>query len=261
MITKEQLHNISQKTGVNENAIIREYIQVVFLKELYQKKASQEIYFKGGTAIHLLFPAPRFSMDLDFTTGLPKNTLLETTQNVVKSVRPEIPNLEFKISPKEKKESLTGTLYWTKEGRKYPLTVDLEYSLREKPIQKPIKTLLKTDLPVVGSPLVLHLTWQEILAEKIRAVLTRKKTKGRDFYDIYYLLYKGTPLKWELVKEKMKLYPDFEEDINKETVIKQVGTFDEKKLKQDLGAFLHKSEKENLLPRLKNELVNLLKHT
>ncbi len=261
MITEEQIKNISKKTGVNENAIIREYIQVVFLKELYQKKASQEIYFKGGTAIHLLFPAPRFSMDLDFTAELPQEPLLETTQNVVKSIGSEIPDLEFKATPEERKESLKGTLYWTAEERKYPLTVALEYSLREKPIQKPVKTLLKTDLPVVGSPLVLHLTWEEILAEKIRAILTREKTKGRDFYDVYYLLYKGVSLKWELVKEKMRLYPDFEKNVNKETVIKRVEIFDEKKLKQDLGAFLHKSEKENLLPRLKNELANLLKQT
>mgnify|MGYP001051211356 CR=1 FL=1 len=215
MITKEQIHNISQKTGVNENAIIREYIQVVFLKELYQRKESQNIYFKGGTAIHLLFPVPRFSMDLDFTAELPQKTLLESTQDVVKSIDSEIPDLEFKTSPKEKEKSLTGTLYWTPEESKYPLTVALEYSLRENPIQKPIKTLLRTDLPVVGSPLVLHLTWEEILAEKIRAILTRKKTKGRDFYDVYYLLYKEVPLKWELIEEKMKLFPNFEKDINK----------------------------------------------
>ncbi len=259
MITPDQVQKISQKTGVNENAIIREYIQTVFLKGLYQKKESQHIYFKGGTAIHLLFPAPHFSMDLDFTAELSWANLKEIISATVEETQSEIPNLNVKFSPGEKKESLTGTLHWDREGRKYPLTVDLEYSLREKPIQKPTKTLLKTDLPVIGSPLILHLAWEEILAEKTRAILTRKKTKGRDFYDVYYLLYKNVPLLWELVRGKMKLYPKFTEEINAETVISRVKNFDDKRLKQDLGAFLPRWEKENLLPRLKKELIRLLK--
>ncbi len=259
MITSEQVQQLSQKTGVNENAVVREYIQIVFLKELYRKKKSQNIYFKGGTAIHLLFPSPRFSMDLDFTAELPKNNLKEISKSVVKRIKPEIPNLTLKSSPSERKDSWAATLHWDEEERKYPLTVELECSLREKPIQKPTKTLLKTGLPVVGSPLILHLAWEEILAEKIRAILTRKKTKGRDFYDVYYLLYKNTPLRWKLVEKKMALYPKFTEEINAETIINRVKGFDDKRLKQDLGSFLPRSEKENLLPRLKKELITLLK--
>jgi predicted nucleotidyltransferase component of viral defense system len=67
MITKEQLKEISKKKKINEYTILREYIQLWFLSELYKEKFSENIFFKGGTVIHIIFGMDRFSEDLDFS--------------------------------------------------------------------------------------------------------------------------------------------------------------------------------------------------
>ncbi|NCP87391.1 MAG: hypothetical protein CO094_10085 [Anaerolineae bacterium CG_4_9_14_3_um_filter_57_17] len=67
MITHEQVSALAKKHKINETVIFREYLQLVFLQKLYQKTPSQKIFFKGGTAIHLVYQAPRFSEDLDFS--------------------------------------------------------------------------------------------------------------------------------------------------------------------------------------------------
>ena len=70
MITKEQIHFLAKKKKINEATVFREYLQLLFLSKLYTKKQSENIFFKGGTALHLIYKAPRFSEDLDFTVEL-----------------------------------------------------------------------------------------------------------------------------------------------------------------------------------------------
>ena len=45
---------------------------------------------------------------------------------------------------------------------------------------------------------------KEVFSEKIRALLTRKKS--RDLYDIYFLIKRNIALDLNLVEEKMKFY-------------------------------------------------------
>jgi len=81
MITKEQIYLLAKKSKINETTIFREYLQLFFLSELYSRKQSKDIFFKGGTALHLIYKSPRFSEDLDFTVELEEadslNFLLE----------------------------------------------------------------------------------------------------------------------------------------------------------------------------------------
>ena len=49
---------------------------------------------------------------------------------------------------------------------------------------------------------------KEILAEKIRAVFTRKL--ARDVFDVWFLLRKGVDIDLKLVEKKMKIYEDME---------------------------------------------------
>jgi predicted nucleotidyltransferase component of viral defense system len=49
---------------------------VFFLSRLYSRRESENIFFKGGTALHLIFKAPRFSEDLDFTVELEEKEFL-----------------------------------------------------------------------------------------------------------------------------------------------------------------------------------------
>jgi predicted nucleotidyltransferase component of viral defense system len=61
------LHNRYQTTDLN---IRREYIQHLFLSYFYQQPQTNQIFFKGGTALRLIYKSPRFSEDLDFGSTL-----------------------------------------------------------------------------------------------------------------------------------------------------------------------------------------------
>lgn len=82
MITKEQIATLAKKFKINETTIFREYLQVLFLSRLYSLSKSRKILFKGGTCLHLIYQAPRFSEDLDFTVELSKKDFLDFIKEV-----------------------------------------------------------------------------------------------------------------------------------------------------------------------------------
>jgi predicted nucleotidyltransferase component of viral defense system len=70
---------------------------------------------------------------------------------------------------------------------------------------------------------------EEILAEKVRAVLTRNR--ARDVYDLWFLHKKGTRFELNLVNDKLKYYKKvFEKDVFMER-IKRTGVYWEPELK------------------------------
>ena len=68
MISKKQIEDLANNNQIDSFTILREYLQILFLSYLYREKQADKIYFKGGTALRLLFGSPRFSEDLDFST-------------------------------------------------------------------------------------------------------------------------------------------------------------------------------------------------
>ena len=82
MITLTQLKPFAHKYKTNDATVFREYLQLLFLSQLYQHSQAKQIIFKGGTAIHLIFKAPRFSEDLDFTVVVPETKFIQTLNTV-----------------------------------------------------------------------------------------------------------------------------------------------------------------------------------
>ena len=242
MISKGQIKELSQKLRIDEFSIIREYLQIIFLSTVYEQKESMKMYFKGGTALRLLFNSFRFSEDLDFTCLLP---LDETKKLLAKSIKkmslfvPEAKLKQFRTA----EQSITGFLSYKTDEIKFPLNIHLEFSLRERPITER-ESVLETLFPVSPYPIIKHLSWEEILAEKIRALMIR--AKGRDFFDIWFILSKGIEIDWIMVHKKMAYY---KKEISPEDLIAKVKRFDQEKIKRDLGKFLpitHRKITENL---------------
>ena len=231
MISKAQINEFSKRLAIDEFTIIREYIQVVFLSVFYSTAQSQKVYFKGGTAIRLLLKSGRFSEDLDFTAELTAKELDPLVNETVKKMSAIIPDMTLKRT-EENKFAYTGILSYQAEGMKQPLNIHLDFSLREKP-ETSKETVLESDFPVVPLPVVRHMDWQEILAEKIRAFLYR--LKGRDVYDLWFMLQKGVELDWEMINRKTAFY---KMETSLQDLMDRIGHFEDKKLKNDLAKFL-----------------------
>ena len=231
MISRDQIDELSKRLAIDEFTVIREYLQVVFLSILYNTNESQKIYFKGGTAIRLLLKSERFSEDLDFTAELTTRELDKVTAEIVKKMGLVVPGITIKRT-RETNASYTAILSYQPDGEKYPLTIHLDFSLREKP-ETSKEDVLETDFPVAPQPVIRHMDWTEVLSEKIRAFLYR--SKGRDIYDLWFMLSKGIDLDWNMINRKTKLY-DIKTSFD--DVLKRVDEFDDKKIKEDLGKFL-----------------------
>jgi len=238
MLTNNQIREFSKLLKVNESVVAREYLQTLFLKELYDEKYSQNIFFKGGTAIRLIFGGARFSEDLDFTvTGSKEDFNLF----IVKF-----------FNKLEKLYAFTFKKRKTIVGIKYLLTADsniidnkvfisLDFSFREN-VFRPTQSIITTNYPISFTSFVNHLSAEEIVAEKIRALLTRNK--GRDIYDLWFLLSKNIVIEKALVEEKLKYYK-----INSfipNTLITKMSKFSKEKFVLDLKPFVPINEREKL---------------
>lgn len=237
MITQEQVKAFAKQYKIHESVIFREYLQIVFLQKLYQKTPSQKIFFKGGTAIHLIYNAPRFSEDLDFSVALPMSEFESYILSVFKRIEDE-----EGITWKERK-SIAGKQFLISAENLLPYKthVILDFSFREK-ILSIDRTVLQTFYPMVFNSFVYHLSREEILAEKIRAIMTRRK--GRDLYDLWYLLSIGVEIRHDMVVKKMAYYEV--SNISSADILKRVSSFPQKDFVVDLRPFVPINERERL---------------
>jgi len=181
MITITNLQLLSEKLQSTLQNTRREYVQHLFLSNLYQQANSHQILFKGGTALRIVFNSPRFSEDLDFSAQVFNKSLIE---NTILSTLKEIERSGIKTDIVESKETTGGyfaNLTFLIENIKVPIL--LQFSKRKKTDKHEIVTISNDFIPPYTISL---LNRQQLIEEKIQALLTR--SKPRDFYDVYFLI-------------------------------------------------------------------------
>ncbi|MCG2690166.1 nucleotidyl transferase AbiEii/AbiGii toxin family protein, partial [Candidatus Parcubacteria bacterium] len=183
MLTKQQINQLADDFQIDDVNILREYLQIIFLNYLYREKPSEKIYFKGGTCLHFLYGSARFSEDLDFSTNLSASAIHKLLQTIMEKMNKEMP--ELKLEPLwQGKKALRYRIHWQGAELKFPLNIRLDFAF-EKIISEHNTIRITTKMPISSFSLILCLTEEEILAEKIRAFLTR--SKGRDVFDLWHL--------------------------------------------------------------------------
>lgn len=247
MITKRQIEELSERLKIDQFTIFREYLQILFLNYFYREKEAEKIYFKGGTCLHFFFNSPRFSEDLDFSTLLSEKKIKNLIERVEKNLKLEVPEIKISFLWRGK-QALRYKLKYQGKEFKYPLTTRLDFSF-EKIFLKPHLAHLKTIFPVSFSSLIFHLDKKEILAEKIRAFLWR--AKGRDLYDLWFLLEQGTEFDKKILEEKLKIT---RRKFNKKIFLEKIRKYPEKEIHLDLAKFLPSSERK-IIPLLKEKLI------
>lgn len=250
MIDKTTLAQFSKSFDIDEFSVLREYLQVCFLEKFYQNPNLVSTFFKGGTAIKLLFGSRRFSEDLDFTTKLDGKSLRQVIVQVKNSLLPEFPNLTVKEL--DTFAGYSAKLYLPTEISAQDLTIKLDFSQRESVLEK-MSSPLETLLPVATTAVVEHLSAKEILSEKIRALSKRKK--GRDLFDFWYLSSKRVPLDISFVKKK---YAYYQEDFSVKSLVEKVEKWSEEEIDSDLRRFLPLGDRK-IIPELKRLVLDKLK--
>lgn len=250
MITKSQIEDLSKYYQIDEFTIMREYLQILFLNYLYKEKDADKIYFKGGTALRLLFGSTRFSEDLDFSVLGAREKIKKLIKKLEKLIQKELIFVKILFLHTGKK-GLRFRLKYQSPDFKYPFVIRLDFNFVTS-VKKGIISPLLTKFPIVIFPLINHLSETEILAEKLCAMLTR--AKGRDFYDVWLLLEKGITIDEKLLKQKLK---ERGEKFNKKNILNKIKNYSEKQLKIDLQQFLPRSQKK-IIDILKDRLEKFL---
>ncbi len=200
MITKDELKEYAKIRNLNLGQAEKDYFQTIVLFILYQDYG-KELVFKGGTALNKCFGLDRFSEDLDFTCLKEINTKM--IEDGLKRFK-----IEYESGSRRYKDwlkvvlQIKGPLFIGIRNSLCRLIIDV--SSRETVLLKPeIKTIGRflEEIPVFDIEVMQE---KEMLAEKIRAIVTRNK--ARDVYDAHFLLKKGTEFDASLANDKLKYY-------------------------------------------------------
>lgn len=251
MLNKETAHNLSKELKIDLFTVYREYLQLLFLKYFYSQKETERIFFKGGTALRFLSGSFRFSEDLDFTSLVGKEKLKKIINQSLNDLEKEAGAITFK----EKKtiaNAFSGRIFQKLDEFTFSLTIRLDFSLREKPFSADT-SFIESIFPIGPYPQISHLKIEEIMAEKIRAVLVR--IRGRDVFDLWFMLSKKVPVDWSLVNKKMSLY---KKTANLKKLITKIEAFPPGEIKNDLARFLPTTHR-HLVETLKSVTLERLR--
>ncbi len=206
MIKKDELTKTAEAKRLSLENAEKDYLLELLLFSIYNN-FGETLVLKGGTCMYNLYNLNRFSEDLDFTLNKKRFDLEKFTGKILRQL--QLLGIEGRIKDTEKyrneinvRLSFKGPLY---SGRKESLcSISLNISLRERIIKDLKKEFLIPVYREIPSFQVFALDEQEILAEKVRAILTRNKP--RDVYDLWFLLKRGVKQDVTLINRKLKVY-------------------------------------------------------
>ena len=182
MLANETIIQLAARIQTSEENIRREYFQHLFLSRLYKQEDTGKVYFKGGTALHLIYGDPRFSEDLDFDTEIRS---IRTIEDMVIATLAAFEQEGINTNLHEAKTTSGGyfsVVEFRAEGRTVP--IQLELSLREGKKKEGSAAVVNSEFfPIYN---VVQLSHELLIQGKLHALLERHKP--RDYYDFYFLL-------------------------------------------------------------------------
>ncbi len=201
MIKQKDLSAISNRSQENgarripESVIERDYCISWFLFGLSQSPLRELLIFKGGTALRRChFADYRFSEDLDFTLEQvrPLEEILAELNGIFEWIEEES-GISFGLGKVEDAHQYSYTFYLTYQGpipnKENNVKVDVTF---KETLLHPTKdmSIIKTydeynDFLEDATIRVYAL--EEVIIEKICALLTPFRNEPRDLYDLYYL--------------------------------------------------------------------------
>ncbi len=202
-----------------------EIAQLILLHQLYAQKESRHLIFQGGTAIRWCYGGSRFSEDLDFVTTLAPEAIEPLAQATVRGAEKlMVPHFGAGavslIAKKSRSDAFKCFVDFQPQTRRGKISIKLEFEGLKPGMLPDTQNHVMATLGSVAyliaagefrvprpNAVLVAQTPQEILSDKIRALLERPYLKGRDFYDLWHLRdVLKTALDINIVQRKFTLY-------------------------------------------------------
>jgi len=262
MLTYDALIEDAKQRGMPANkarGILREYLQVLALKEIYRLPAGRKLFFTGGTYLRLIHQTKRFSEDLDFNTKtLNTATFEKLLHQVSTALKQEGINSQLQfahwgnilvaelIFPEIEKFYNINSPYTKKSG------IVIKIETNHPPWEIKTETLAITGF---GNMFPVICTDRGALfADKIDALL--KKNRARHLFDIIFMLAKKYPIDTTVLKTLGIKQPPLA------AILTRVNDFSAQELKnqaESLRPFLFDESEANLIinaPAIVKQLID-----
>lgn len=215
----------------------------ILLKLYKDTEVARVLGFKGGTAAFLFYDLPRFSVDLDFDLlvdldKIKREELMDRMTGIFKK--------NFEVREQSDKRF---TLFWLLSYRKGGRQLKIEVSKRKSESKFYDKQFYGINIPVMRL--------QDAMANKLMALVDRKKFANRDVYDAWYFLNQpeSVEINYQLIKERLgltprQLYQKMRKLINKKR---------SESVLQGMGELLDEKQKVWAKNKLISELNQLIK--
>jgi predicted nucleotidyltransferase component of viral defense system len=208
MILQREISAIAKQAGVSKTIIDKDWVLGHFIDAIYSvKELKKKLIFKGGTCLKKCYlPEYRFSEDLDYTSTddkfiLTKELVVEITNLVIErtGIACYIASFRDLIFKNEKTGYEIIVKYWGADHQinsavpppeRWQTSIKIEIILYELLLFPPIKKKVihpYSDKLSANAAKIPCYTIDEVMSEKIRALMQRKYTAPRDYYDIWYL--------------------------------------------------------------------------
>ena len=189
----------------HERFIYREYLQYKILEIIFENPLANKLSFLGGTCLRIVHNNSRFSEDIDFDNF---QLNAQEFEQISEFVKKQLMHLGYEVEMRNISkgayhcyikfpnllfnEGLSGH-----KEEKILIQLDTEsHNFKYKPTQ-PILNKFDVFTKINATPKDL------LLAQKFYAVVNRKRNKGRDFFDIIFLLGQGISPSYEYLNFKL----------------------------------------------------------
>jgi len=196
VISENKLRYLAGEKGFNLIYLEKDYFLTLLL---YFLKDVEGICFKGGTALNKIFlNHTRLSEDLNFVSKLKVSKVKTKIVELLDNLKGIFPRYQF--------ENQTSNFFRLKIFYKSFFTrtnfVIVDVNSKASILLQPEKRKIHHFYDEIPKFEILTLNVNELIAEKIRTLITRKQP--RDYFDVYMLLKKGYSIDFSLVEKKLE---------------------------------------------------------
>jgi predicted nucleotidyltransferase component of viral defense system len=235
--------------------ILREYLQYKILEIVFNGPFSEKLVFLGGTCLRIVHGNQRFSEDLDFDNF----NLSEAEFDVISAnITTQLERMGYTIETKQVargafhcyirfpkllfEQGLSGY-----EEEKILIQLDTEPQHFSFVAEQPILNKFDVFTRIAATPLEL------LMAQKCYAILNRPRNKGRDFYDLVFLMGQNIAPNMDYLRQKTGIRNT---DDLKVKLIEKCKKLIMKDMAKDVAPFLFNPNEEKKIELFNEYLVN-----
>jgi hypothetical protein len=171
---------------------LREFLQHLLLRQLFERDILERLVFHGGTALRILHDLPRFSEDLDFHLAEPQKDY--SLGLYLKDLERDLERSGYRVGLRPRLKGAVASCMFGFEKLPYEcgltphpgekLNIKLEIDINPPEGFQTETRLINAHFPIV----VTHHDRPSFLAGKLHAISQRRFAKGRDFFDLLFFL-------------------------------------------------------------------------